>query len=98
MPRTARPWEPNALYHADARAHSGAPIFEREEDRAFVVERAAKVFAETGVVCLGWSVLVNHYHMVLRCPTPPGHPFKRLNTAGPDAPTVAANSTVGHAR
>ena len=81
MSRTARRWEPGAIYHVDARAHDGAPIFAMDEDRAFVVERAATVFAECGVVCLAWSVLVNHYHMLLRCDAPPGRAIQRLNTA-----------------
>ncbi|MCE9635096.1 MAG: hypothetical protein K8T90_05255 [Planctomycetes bacterium] len=81
MARTARSWDPGWIHHVDARAHCGAPIFATDEDRAFVVARATRVFAEEGIVCLGWAVLVNHYHLLLRCPASPGHALLRLNTA-----------------
>jgi hypothetical protein len=64
-----------------ARAHCGSPIFAEDDERAFVVERAARAFAETGATCLGWAVLDNHYHVLLRCEGPPGPTFARLNTA-----------------
>ncbi|MCE9636746.1 MAG: hypothetical protein K8T90_13665 [Planctomycetes bacterium] len=72
MARTARSWDPGWIHHVDARAHCGAPIFATDEGRAFVVARAARVFAEVGIVCLGWAVLVNHCHLLLRCPASPG--------------------------
>ena len=48
MPHTARNWEPGAIYHIDLCAHDGAPIFATDEDRAFFVRRAARIFAEEG--------------------------------------------------
>jgi hypothetical protein len=56
-------------------------VFATDHDRRFVVERAARAFAETGATCLGWSILNNHYHVLVRCGGPPGATFARLNTA-----------------
>ena len=80
MPRRPREWEPGAIYHVGSRAHGGEPIFAMDEDREFVLERAARVFREEGGVCFGWAVMVNHYHMLVRFPGPPGGPMHRLNT------------------
>lgn len=81
MPRKARRWEPGAIHHVIVRAHDGDPIFEMDDDRRFVVGRAARVFTEEGATCLGWAVLVNHFHMLVRFPGPPKTPMQRLNTA-----------------
>jgi hypothetical protein len=81
MARRARRWEPHAIHHAVARAHCGSPIFALDEDRGFVVRRAARAFAESGATCLAWAILNNHYHVLLRCEGPPGPTFSRLNTA-----------------
>jgi len=81
MARKTRKWSPGAIHHAVARGHCGSAIFGPDEDRAFVVERAARVFRETGATCLAWSILSNHYHVLLRCDGPPGRTFQRLNTA-----------------
>jgi REP element-mobilizing transposase RayT len=81
MARRSRRWEPNAIHHAVSRAHCGSPIFAMDEDREFVVARAVRAFEETGATCLAWSILVNHYHVLVRCPGPPGVVFSRLNTA-----------------
>lgn len=81
MPRLARRWEPGALHHVVVRAHCGGPIFALDSDRAFVVERARRAFEETGATCLAWAVLVNHFHVLIRCEGPPGPTFARLNSA-----------------
>jgi len=52
-----------------------------DADRAFLVDRAARVFREEGVECFGWAVLINHYHMLARFSEPPKRPMQRLNTA-----------------
>ncbi len=81
MPRKHRRWEPGAIHHVIVRAHDGDPIFEMDDDRQFVVGRAARVFEEEGATCFGWAVLVNHFHMLVRFPGPPKTPMQRLNTA-----------------
>src|SRR5689334_14968013 len=81
MPHSARPWDPGSIYHVVVCAHDDAPILAREEDRAFVVDRAARVFSDEGVVCFAWAVLVNHFHLLARFDGPPGRPLQRLKTA-----------------
>ncbi len=39
------------------------------------------MFSEEGVVCFGWAILVNHYHILARFPEAPWRPMHRLNTA-----------------
>ena len=81
MTHTARNWEPGAIYHIDVCSHDGEPILAMDEDRAFFVARAARIFAEEGVVCFAWAVLVNHFHLLARFDGPPGHAMQRLKTA-----------------
>ena len=81
MPRRRRRWEPGAIHHVSARGHCGSPIFATDADRAFVVDRARRALDETGATCLGWSVMNNHYHMLVRCEGPPGPTFGSLNSA-----------------
>jgi hypothetical protein len=81
MPRKRRRWSPGAVHHAVARGHSGCPLFATDEDRAFFVARAIRAFAETRAVCLAWSVLSNHYHVLATCNGPPGPTFARLDGA-----------------
>ncbi len=81
MPRARRRWSPGAIHHAVARGHCGAPLFAADEDRAFLLARAARAFRESGTTCLAWSILVNHYHVLVRCDGPPGPAFARLNSA-----------------
>ena len=81
MSRTRRSWEPGAIHHVVARAHCGSPIFATDEDRRFVVERAVRAFKESRATCLAWSILINHYHVLVRCEGPPGPVFARLNSA-----------------
>lgn len=63
------------------KAHSGVPILRDGAIRAWVVGRARAVFDESGATCLGWAILSNHFHVLVRCDGPPGPAFARLNTA-----------------
>jgi REP-associated tyrosine transposase len=81
MPRTHRRWEPGAIHHVIARGHCGSAIFAADEDRGWLVRRAARAFRETGATCLAWSILSNHYHILVRCEGPPGPTFARLDSA-----------------
>jgi hypothetical protein len=80
MARALRLWESGGVLHLDTRAHSGAPIFASDEDRAFVFATAAEVFADLGIVCLAAAALINHYHFLCRCVGPPGPAMLRVNT------------------
>jgi REP element-mobilizing transposase RayT len=81
MPRTARPWDPAAIVHVDARTHEGAHLFEPDEERSFILAAAARVFTETRTRCHAWAVLSNHYHFLVQSDsTPLGLVFQRINT------------------
>lgn len=79
--RPLRIWEPGVVAHVVARAHSGAPIFASEEDRRFVLLRAARIFAECGLICVAWAILINHLHLVVLVRGAPARAFQRLFTA-----------------
>lgn len=82
MPRSARIWEPGDILSIVVRSHEGRPIFVDDDDRRFFVDRLRRVFAAADVELLAWSLLVNHFHIVIRVTrVPPATLFLRLNTA-----------------
>jgi REP element-mobilizing transposase RayT len=49
-----------------ARGIEGRNIFENDSDRTAFIDRFGEVVEETGVVVYAWSLLTNHFHMLLR--------------------------------
>src|SRR5574341_919213 len=41
-------------------------IFRTEEDRRDFVDRLAKICDKTGLAVLGWALLPNHFHLLVR--------------------------------
>jgi REP element-mobilizing transposase RayT len=66
MPRTARLDIHGLLYHVIVRGIERRPIFHDDRDRTFFVERFAALLGETQTDCLAWSLLQNHFHLLLR--------------------------------
>jgi putative transposase len=66
MPRTARLDIPGLLYHVIVRGIERRPIFVDDRDRRFFLERFSALLLETDTQCLAWSLLTNHFHLVLR--------------------------------
>ena len=82
MTREERPWAPGDLLSIVGRGHEGRPLFATDEDRRFFVGRLARVFVPEDVDLLGWALLINHYHLMMRVTDlPPETLFRRLNTA-----------------
>ena len=67
MPRTARLIIPGMLHHVIVRGIERRPIFEDDRDRSFFLERFSSLLLETKTDCLAWSLLTNHFHLLL-CP------------------------------
>lgn len=65
MPRRARLDAPGVPVHVTDRGDEGRALFVTDEDRDFVVARAAEVFADEGVRCLAFAVMTNHWHFLL---------------------------------
>jgi REP-associated tyrosine transposase len=71
MPRKARIDAPGALHHIIVRGIERRKIFEDDTDRVNFLDRLGKVLSETGTKCFAWTLIPNHFHLLLRtgaCP------------------------------
>ncbi|MEW6488705.1 MAG: transposase [Thermodesulfobacteriota bacterium] len=66
MPRQARLDIPGLVYHVMARGIERRDIFGDERDRERFVESLGELVAETGAQLYAWSLLSNHFHLLLR--------------------------------
>jgi len=66
MPRQARLDIPGLVYHVMARGIERRNIFRDERDRARFVESLGELVEGTGARLYAWSVLSNHFHLLLR--------------------------------
>jgi len=66
MPRKARIDAPGALHHIIGRGIERRRIFLDDSDRDNFVERLSTIVSDTGTSCFAWSLLPNHYHLLLR--------------------------------
>ncbi|RJX19977.1 MAG: transposase, partial [Desulfobulbus sp.] len=62
MPRSARIDMPGLLQHVIVRGIERRDIFLEDSDRSLFVERFSSLLVETGMECLAWSLLSNHFH------------------------------------
>ena len=66
MPRKARIDAPGALHHVMARGIEGLIIFTDNEDCDDLLERLESIAAETHTSCYAWSLVRNHFHLLLK--------------------------------
>lgn len=66
MPRGPRRDAPDEIHHVWARGLDRQRIFHDEADRHDLLGRWSAVLPESGLTCLAWSLLPNHYHLVLK--------------------------------
>ena len=66
MPRQARLDIPGLVYHVMARGIERRDIFRDERDRARFVASLGELVEGTGARLYAWSVLSNHFHLLLR--------------------------------
>jgi REP element-mobilizing transposase RayT len=66
MPRQARIDIPGLLQHAIVRGIERGKIFLDDIDRSQFVERLSALLAETDSDCFGWTLIPNHFHLLLR--------------------------------
>ena len=66
MPRAARIDAPGALHHIIVRGIEQRNIFKDDIDRINFLDRLGKVLSETGTKCFAWSLIPNHFHLLLR--------------------------------
>jgi len=66
MPRGPRVDFPGAIHHVYARGIEKRPIFLDDADRKSFLERIGKNLPKWGVRCLAWSLMPNHFHLLLQ--------------------------------
>ena len=81
MPRQARLDAPGVLQHVMARGIERRKIFWDDKDRSSFLERLAVILDETQTQCYAWTLIPNHFHLLLRTgPTPLSTVMRRLMT------------------
>lgn len=66
MPRTGRLHIAGGYYHVMGRGLERRRILNDEEDKVDFLKRLTIGLEESGVACLAWSLMPNHYHLLLR--------------------------------
>ena len=66
MPRGPRLDAPAVLHHVMGRGIERRKIFLEEGDYQDFIERLGKVLGEGGGICYAWSLMPNHFHLLLR--------------------------------
>lgn len=66
MPRKSRIDAPGALHHIVARGIERRRIFETDADRDNFLSRLSDILTETKTACYAWSLIPNHFHLLLR--------------------------------
>ncbi|AAR34281.1 transposase [Geobacter sulfurreducens] len=82
MPRSARIDIPNLLQHVIVRGIERRDIFLSDDDRWDFRNRLQKLLLEMDVDCLAWSLMSNHFHLLLRPTRTPLAPFMRRLLTG----------------
>jgi len=81
MPRQPRLDAPGLLQHVMARGIERREIFKDDKDRKSFLVRLAVILEETQTQCYAWSLIPNHFHILLRTgPTPLSKVMRRLMT------------------
>ena len=66
MPRKARVDVSGALHHIICRGIERQRIFRDNKDRDNFVERLGNILARTSTHCYAWSLIPNHFHILLK--------------------------------
>ena len=81
MPRQPRLDAPGLLQNVMARGIERRDIFKDDKDRKSFLVRLAVILEETKTQCYAWSLIPNHFHLLLRTgPTPLSKVMRRLMT------------------
>jgi len=71
MPRKARIDAPGALLHIICRGIAKNKIFVDAKDQNTLLKRLGKILTETNTPCYAWTLMHNHFHLLLRTGTVP---------------------------
>ena len=65
MPRKARIDAPGALHHVMGRGIEARDIFDEIPDRKDFLDRLGTIIEESQTQCYAWSIMPNHFHLLL---------------------------------
>lgn len=82
MPRSARLDIPNLLQHVIVRGIERRNIFLNDDDRHDFLQRLQSLLEKMDVECLAWSLMTNHFHLLLRPTRTPLAGFMRRLLTG----------------
>lgn len=81
MPRKSRIDAAGALHHVMVRGIERGTVFRSDTDRNHFLERLGEILRETKTICYAWSLIPNHFHLLLRTgPVPISTVMRRLLT------------------
>lgn len=81
MPRKSRIDAAGALHHIMVRGIEKGAVFRSDADRDHFLERLGAILRETQTICCAWSLIPNHFHLLLRTgPVPLSTVMRRLLT------------------
>jgi REP element-mobilizing transposase RayT len=66
MPRKARIDAVGALHHIICRGIEGQRVFRDDKDRDNFLKRLGKILQDSFTPCYAWSLIPNHFHLLLR--------------------------------
>jgi putative transposase len=96
MPRLARLDITGLLQHVIVRGIERCDIFNDDHDRQLLVDRLFSLLSETGVHCYAWSLLSNHFHLLLMPTSTPLSYFMRRLLTGYAVSFNRHNKRSGH--
>ena len=82
MPRQARIDAPGAVHHVIARGIERGKIFRDDQDRDNFITRFGDLITETGTKCFAWTLIPNHFHLLLKTGSVPIATFMRRLLTG----------------
>ena len=81
MARRLRVEYPGAVYHVIQRGNNRENVFERPDEKYYLIEQFRKAVDTDGVELFAYVVMSNHYHLALRTSSEPLHKvMHRINT------------------
>ena len=89
MPRGARIDYPGALHHVIGRGIERQKIFETDRDKEKFLQRIREQLRKSSMQCYAWSIMDNHFHLLLQTGKTPLPKFIQNNVAAFPIVTIA---------